>query len=272
MNNACMKQEDLGLELSTRRTRKQILLEEMEQVMPWAERLVLILPHAPVVKTGRPPFNLEVVLHIHYLQQWFGLSDLGTEEPLFEIGFCRDFVGISGAERIPDRVSILRFRHLLEEHDLSPRVLQSHEGQVRRARPAALEPRQAPGAGQANSVGRELGKAKRLKASIRSKVDHPFRVIKRQFGYTKVRYHGLDRNTTRLITLLVLSNVWMARRRLLQGGAGVSASAMGPKAAKQGVNALDETPHSLGQRTRARVGVYSHRAIQTDNRPPPSWS
>lgn len=119
-----MKQKDLGLDLSTRRTRKQILLDEMDQVMPWGALLALITPHAPVAKTGRPPFDLALMLRIHCLQQWFGLSDLGAEEALFETSFYRDFVGISGTQRIPDRVSILRFRHLLEEHELSPQILQ----------------------------------------------------------------------------------------------------------------------------------------------------
>ena len=119
-----MKQQDLGLDLSTRRTRKQILLDEMDLVMPWGELLALIAPHAPVAKTGRPPFDLAMMLRIHCLQQWFGLSDLGAEEALFETSFLRDFVGISGTERIPDRVSILRFRHLLEEHELSPKILE----------------------------------------------------------------------------------------------------------------------------------------------------
>lgn len=119
-----MKQIDLGLDLSTRRTRKLILLEEMNQVMPWSDLLSLIAPHAPVAKTRRPPFDLALMLRIHCLQQWFDLSDLGAEVALFETSFYRDFVGISGTQRIPDRVSILRFRHLLEEHALSPRVLQ----------------------------------------------------------------------------------------------------------------------------------------------------
>ena len=54
-----------------------------------------------------------------------------------------------------------------------------------------------------------------LKASIRAKVEHPFRVIKRQFGFVKVRYRGLKKNTAQLTTLFVLSNLWMARRKLL---------------------------------------------------------
>ena len=59
-------------------------------------------------------------------------------------------------------------------------------------------------------------KAEKLKASIRAKVEHPFWVIKRQFGYTKVRYRELKKNTAQLITLFALSNIWMARRTLLQ--------------------------------------------------------
>ena len=54
-----------------------------------------------------------------------------------------------------------------------------------------------------------------LKASVRAKVEHRFRVIKRQFGFTKVRYRGLAKNTAALMTLFALSNLWMARRRLL---------------------------------------------------------
>ena len=58
--------------------------------------------------------------------------------------------------------------------------------------------------------------AEQLKASIRAKVEHPFRVIKRQFGRTKTRYRGLAKNTAQLITLFALSNIWMARRVLMQ--------------------------------------------------------
>lgn len=93
--------------------------------MPWGELLALTTPHAPVARTGRPPFDFAMMLRIHCLQQWFGLSDLGAEEALFETGFYRAFAGISGTQRIPDRVSILRFRHLLEAHELSPKILQA---------------------------------------------------------------------------------------------------------------------------------------------------
>ncbi|GIX39303.1 MAG: hypothetical protein KatS3mg128_0352 [Silanimonas sp.] len=55
----------------------------------------------------------------------------------------------------------------------------------------------------------------RYKASLRAKVEHPFRVIKRQFGYMKVRYRGIAKNAAQVLTLFALSNLWMARRRLM---------------------------------------------------------
>jgi IS5 family transposase len=59
-------------------------------------------------------------------------------------------------------------------------------------------------------------RVEKMKASIRAKVEHPFRVLKRQFGYTKVRYRGLKKNTAQIVTLFALSNLWMARRPLLE--------------------------------------------------------
>ena len=109
-----MKQQDLGLNLSTRRARKVVFLDEMELVVPWTELVALIASHEPKKSTGRPPFAAETMLRIHFLQRWFGLSDLAMGEALFEVSLYRDFVGLGSTGRIPDRVSILRFRHLLE--------------------------------------------------------------------------------------------------------------------------------------------------------------
>ena len=60
-------------------------------------------------------------------------------------------------------------------------------------------------------------RANRIIAMVRAKVEHPFRVIKRQFGYTKVRFRGLAKNAAQMVTLFALSNLWMARRHLLAG-------------------------------------------------------
>lgn len=54
-----------------------------------------------------------------------------------------------------------------------------------------------------------------LKAAVRSKVEHPFRVVKCQFGYQNVRFKGLAKYTTQILTLFALSNLWMMRRSLL---------------------------------------------------------
>jgi IS5 family transposase len=59
-----------------------------------------------------------------------------------------------------------------------------------------------------------IDKVEQIKASIRAKVEHPFRVIKRQFGHVKVRYRGLKKNTAQLNTLFALANLWMARKKL----------------------------------------------------------
>jgi IS5 family transposase len=65
-----------------------------------------------------------------------------------------------------------------------------------------------------------IDKLEKIKASIRAKVEHPFRVIKCQFGYRKTRYRGLVKNTAQLTTLFALSNLWMVRKRIIQEPAG----------------------------------------------------
>ena len=84
-----------------------------------------------------------------------------------------------------------------------------------------LARRHAPGQAQGARPGNDpldalIDKLEKLKASIRAKVEHPFRVIKRQFGHVKVRYRGLKKNTAQLNTLFALSNLWMARHKLMR--------------------------------------------------------
>ena len=67
--------------------------------------------------------------------------------------------------------------------------------------------------------GRLLNEVERLKPCVRAKVEHPFRVLKQQFGFTKVRYRGLKKNTAQIFTLFALSNLWMARRQLMEASA-----------------------------------------------------
>ena len=108
-----------GFERYTKKTRRQVFLEEMEQVVPWRELGSLIEPHYPKPGNGRPPVGVERMLRIYFLQQWFNLSDPAVEEALYDSPVMRQFVGIDlGQEPAPDETTVCKFRHLLEEHRL----------------------------------------------------------------------------------------------------------------------------------------------------------
>lgn len=79
-----MKQTTFALNLTTKKTRKQIFLEQMEKVVPWAALVERIAPYYPEGKTGRPPFSLHTMLRVHFMQQWFTLSDPAMEEAFFD--------------------------------------------------------------------------------------------------------------------------------------------------------------------------------------------
>jgi hypothetical protein len=103
----------------TKRMRKREFLDEMNLVVPWVEPVSLIAPHAPAagVKDGRPPFAVETMLCIHFLQHWCNLSDPAMEEALDDTPMFREFAGLDmGEDNLPDESTILRFRHLLEQN------------------------------------------------------------------------------------------------------------------------------------------------------------
>lgn len=319
-----MQQTSLGLDLTTKKTRKREFLDEMERVVPWADLVALVEPHSPRAKTGRPPFPIATMLRIHFMQQWFGLSDPAMEEALFDVPLYREFAQLpDGMVRLPDESTILRFRHLLEKHGLAARMfaavqstltakglmlktgtvvdatlihapsstknstgtrdpemhqtkkgnnwyfgMKAHiavdadsglvhhvvstaanvhdlhavdqllhgkekhvfadsgyrgiERWSRRKRikwSIAMRPGQRKALNQDDPIDALTEGIEKVKASIRAKVEHPFRVIKRQFGYVKTRYRGLAKNAAQVTTLFMLSNLWMARR-ILQGAQG----------------------------------------------------
>jgi transposase, IS5 family len=113
-----------GFERYTKKTRRAVFLEEMEQVVPWRELCALIEPYYPRPGNGRPPIGVERMLRIYFLQQWFNLSDPSVEEALYDSVVMRQFVGIDlGREPVPDETTICKFRHLLEEHNLGGEML-----------------------------------------------------------------------------------------------------------------------------------------------------
>jgi len=301
-----------------KRTRREIFLEEMEQVVPWTLLLNLIEPVYPIAGGGRHPYPLGTMLRIHLMQNWFGLSDPAMEETLYENAPVRAFAHLSLTRAIPDETTILNFRHLLEEYELAPEILKrvnmhlarkglllkrgsivdatiieapsstknkdgerdpemhqtkkgnqwhfgmkahigvdadsglvhavtttpaneadveqvgellhgkeevvhadaGYTGAQNHAKRKNIRWEIAAKRGKVKAMKdgpdkRAIEKSEKRKASIRARVEHPFRVIKRQFGLMKVRFRGLAKNTAHVITLFALSNLWMARKRLL---------------------------------------------------------
>ena len=108
-----------------KRTKRDVFLAEMAEVVPWSRLEAAIAPHYPQAgpSGGRRPYPIGVMLRIYCLQQWYRLSDPGAEEALYDICSMRAFAGLElGRDAIPDETTILNFRHLLERHDLTKAV------------------------------------------------------------------------------------------------------------------------------------------------------
>ena len=315
-----MKQMTLGstgFEKHAKATRRAQFLAEMDRVVPWKQLCALIQPVYSKGATGRPPVGVERMLRIYFLQQWFNLSDPAAEEALYDSMAMRQFVGIDlGREPAPDETTILRFRHLLESHDLGrqlfaavnahlqaqglkiatgtivdatiinapsstknregerdpemkqtqkgnqwyfgmkahlgvdsktklihavaasaanvhdkhalPHLLHGRERRVygdtayagqkallRQHAPNAKDFTQRRGRGYRYLSSEERAK-NRTKSRVRAKVEHAIGVIKRIFGFVKVRYRGLAKNAHRLFVTAALANLYLARSYLLR--------------------------------------------------------
>lgn len=101
-------------------TRRERFLAEMDAVIPWDRLLALIEPHYPKAGAGRQPHPMQRMLRIYFMQHWFNLSDPQAEDSLYDIESMRRFAGVELTEQaIPDESTILRFRHLLEQRQLT---------------------------------------------------------------------------------------------------------------------------------------------------------
>ena len=319
-------QQTLGFPPAPRKTRKARFLEQLNLIVPWADLIALIAPYYPPEGKrawgGRPAYPLEVMLRIHLVQITSNIGDLMMEEFLYDVPLYRRFALLDGAAVMPDETTIMRFRHLLEKHNLAERVfalvnaqLEQHELLLRRGtivdatfleassstknkegqrdpemhqakkgedwhfgakvhngvdaesglvhtvvitpanvhdvavagqllhgqeeyvlgdagyQGAEKRPENAgrqvtwltamrPGKRRALDKSRESGrlqeKLEKLKARVRAKVEHPFRVLKVQFGYAKARYRGLKKNASRVLMLTALANLWKVRKQLMQ--------------------------------------------------------
>lgn len=308
---------ELGFVRPRKQTRRAVFLEQMDAVVPWDRFEQLILPYYPVAGRGRRPYPLRAMLKIHFMQQWFGLSDPAMEEALWETPLLSRFAGIGlDFEGVPDETTILKFRHLLEKHALgkalfdemaailTERGLLLRQGTIvdatliaappsTRNRTKSRDPEmkqtrkgnqwyfgmkahigvdavsgcahsaEMTSANVHDSVvtdallhgeeevafgdsayasnersleadrdegdvvwatpfkrakGKDLTdeqrRINRNMSSYRSKVEHVFRIVKRQFGYVSTRYRGLYKNGQQIFCLLALANIYIMRGRL----------------------------------------------------------
>ena len=114
--------EDVAYQSRTKKTRNQRFLEQMDAVLPWKAFLSELEPFYPRGAKGRPPVGLEVMLRIYFMQQWFGHSDPGMEDALHDNIAMRRFARLE-AGYSPDETTICKFRHWLEERELTKRLL-----------------------------------------------------------------------------------------------------------------------------------------------------
>ena len=116
----------VGFEKYGRKSRRELFLDEMNQVVPWSELQALVEPHYAKAGNGRRPVGLAIMLRTYFVQQWFNLSDPGVEEAFYESAALRRFAGVDlGVAPAPDETTICRFRHLLEKHRLGEEMLET---------------------------------------------------------------------------------------------------------------------------------------------------
>jgi transposase, IS5 family len=108
-----------GFEVHGRTTRKAEFLARMDGLVPWSEFCALIEPHYPEAGKGRPPKGVERMLRMYLVANWFNLADQACEEALYDVPVFREFCRFDlGRERIPDSTTLLKFRHLMERHQI----------------------------------------------------------------------------------------------------------------------------------------------------------
>jgi len=313
-----MRQQSLatsGFERFRKKTQSELFLEKMDQIIPWPELTAAIEPFYPRVDgAGRRPFGINRMLRIYFLQHWFQLFDPGAEDALNDSPALRSFVGIDlGQEPVPDETTMLKFRHLMEEHNLGEQLfvlaghflhengykiargtivdatiisapsstknkdksrdpdmhstqkanqwcfgMKAHIGvdsktkliysvvatsanvhdsqvlddllhgderrlygdsgytgqkeKIKSAAPLAKDFTNKKGFRNKSLSASEKRKNK-IKSSVRAKVGHVFHIMKRQFGFVKVRSRGIEKNANHLFALCALVNLEMASRR-----------------------------------------------------------
>ncbi len=107
----------------SRRTRREQFLTSMDEMIPWQDWVDMIEPYYPKGTHGRKPIGAETMLRMYLMQNWFGLSDEGMEDAVYDSYAMKNFLGIDFThERVPDATTLLKFRHLLERHNIAEKL------------------------------------------------------------------------------------------------------------------------------------------------------
>ena len=110
---------DIEYSLRKRTTKREEFLRAMDEFIPWGEWIAYIEPYYPGGERGCPPMGIEKMLRMYLLQCWFNLSDEGIEDAIYDSYALRSFMKINFVnEQVPDATTLLKFRHLLEKHDI----------------------------------------------------------------------------------------------------------------------------------------------------------
>ncbi|MBU3819500.1 MAG: transposase [Candidatus Faecalibacterium intestinavium] len=116
---AQMTFSDLEYSRRKKKTRREIFLEKMNELVPWAEWVAAVEPFYPRGRRGRPPVGVEKMLRMYLLQNWFGFSAAALEEAVYDSYALRRFMGVDFLESgVPDATTLLKFRQLLERKGL----------------------------------------------------------------------------------------------------------------------------------------------------------
>ena len=112
----------LSDELAQAKTKKKEFLEQIECIIPWGEWEGIIKPHYYLGERGNKPFELELMLRIHLLQNLYDLSDMGAMGEVIDSRAFSDFCGIDASSQVSDGDTIGRFRALLVKHGLQEKL------------------------------------------------------------------------------------------------------------------------------------------------------
>jgi IS5 family transposase len=120
------RSSQVGIEKYGRKSRKELFLDAMDELVPWSELEAVVEPHYPKASHGGRPAALSVMLRVFFVQQWFKVSDSGIEEALYDSVALRRFAGVDLARApAPDVTTVSRFRLLLEAHELDDKIIET---------------------------------------------------------------------------------------------------------------------------------------------------